>query len=68
LKAQIANKTATAAKHVSRLLGAVHETAQDLHRAGVIDKRRMHEYDALCLAPAPQYSSEQIRSMRQATN
>ena len=42
----------------SRILDAVHETARDLHTAGFIDKRRMREYDALCLAPIPDYSSE----------
>ena len=35
-----------------------------LHTAGFIDKRRMREYDALCLAPIPEYSSEKIRALR----
>lgn len=48
----------------SRLLGAVHETARDLHAAGFIDKRRMRQYDALCLAPIPHYSSRRIRALR----
>lgn len=48
----------------SRILNAVHETAQDLHAAGFIDKRRMREYDALCLPPIPDYSSENIRTLR----
>jgi putative transcriptional regulator len=30
-----------------------------------IDKRRMHEYDALCLAPILEYSSEKIRALRE---
>jgi DNA-binding transcriptional regulator YiaG len=38
-------KTTTA----SRILSAVHETARDLHAVGLINKRRMNEYDALCL-------------------
>ena len=42
-------KTKTQAK--SRILEAVHGTAADLHSAGFISKRRMREYDALCLAP-----------------
>ena len=54
--------TKTRAK--SRILDAVHETARDLHTAGFIDKRRMREYDALCLAPIPEYSSEKIRALR----
>jgi DNA-binding transcriptional regulator YiaG len=36
-------------EETSRILGAVHETARDLHTAGVISKRRMKEYDSLCL-------------------
>jgi len=52
-------------KAKSRILEAVHETARDLHAAGLIDKRRMLEYDALCLAPVPEYSSEKIRALRE---
>ncbi len=50
---------------VSRpILEAVHETASELHDAGFIDIRRMRHYDALCLKPIPEYSSEDIRSLR----
>jgi putative transcriptional regulator len=49
----------------SRMLAAVHETARDLHAAGFITKRRMREYNALCLAPVPGYSSRKIRALRQ---
>lgn len=48
----------------SRILEAVHETANDLHRAGFIDKRKMREYDALCLEPVPSYTKEGIRALR----
>ena len=48
----------------SRILATVHETASDLHNAGFIDLRRMREYDALCLAPVPKYSSKEIRALR----
>lgn len=48
----------------SRALEAVHATAQDLHAAGFIDKRRMRQYDALCLEPVPTYNSEDIRALR----
>jgi putative transcriptional regulator len=51
-------------KATSRILDAVHETARDLHAAGFIDKRRMREYDALCL-PIPEYSGEKIRALRE---
>ena len=48
----------------SPLLAAVHETATDLHAAGLIDRRRLREYDALCLPPVPAYSSAHIRALR----
>ena len=52
------------AKAASRILDAVLEGARDLHSAGFIDKRRMREYEALCLAPIPDYSSKRIRALR----
>ena len=38
-------------KNNSRILEAVHEGVSDLHRLGLIDKRKMRKYDALCLEP-----------------
>jgi putative transcriptional regulator len=52
-------------KKDNRILEAVHETASDLHAAGLISKRRMKDYDALCLVPVPEYSSETIRALRE---
>ena len=51
-------------KSTSRILEAVHETARDLNDAGFIDMRSIHRYDALCLDPVPEYSSESIRALR----
>jgi putative transcriptional regulator len=48
----------------SRTLTAIHETAQDLHHAGFIDKRRMRRFDALGLDPIPPYTREHIRALR----
>lgn len=48
----------------SRIFEAVHDTASDLHRLGFIDKRKMRQFDALCLDPVPEYNSEQIRALR----
>jgi len=50
----------------SRILAEMHSTAQDIHAAGFITKRRMLEYDALCLEPIPDYTSEKIHSLREA--
>ncbi len=46
------------AKAKSPILEAVYETASDRHRLGFIHKRNMHKFDAMCLAPVPDYSSE----------
>ncbi|MBL0225469.1 MAG: DNA-binding transcriptional regulator [Geobacteraceae bacterium] len=51
-------------KHKSRILEAVHDTAQDLHELGFIDKRAMNRYDVLCIEPVQEYSPEQIRTLR----
>lgn len=54
----------TKTKTKSGIFEAVHETASDLHRLGYIDKRKMSKFDALCLAPVPEYDSEKIRALR----
>lgn len=48
----------------SPIFDAVHETAADLHRLGFIDKRKMRQFDVLCLAPIPDYDSQKIRALR----
>lgn len=37
-----------ATKRKCRILQEVHEMASDLHEIGLIDKRRMREFEALC--------------------
>jgi putative transcriptional regulator len=49
----------------SDALAAVHETASDLHDAGVMDKRTMHQFDRLCLTPVHPLTAEQIRALRE---
>lgn len=58
----------TRAKATRRILESVHETACDLHTAGLITKRRMQEYDALCMTPIPAFSATKIRSLRKRHN
>lgn len=50
----------------SKILEAVHETAQGLHKLGLIDKRKMQKYDALCLQPIPDYDLKKIRATERA--
>ncbi len=57
-------KPATKPVAKSRILEAVHESASDLHRLGFIDKRKMLNYDALCLDAIAPYDSDQIRALR----
>ncbi|MBA5685802.1 helix-turn-helix domain-containing protein [Rugamonas apoptosis] len=54
-----------AIKHKSRILAEMHETAQGLHSAGRISKRRMAEFDALCDLGVDSMPPEQIKSLRE---
>lgn len=55
----------TTKTHRSEALAAIHETAADLHEAGVLDKQTMRRFDALCLTPVAQLSPDEIRAIRQ---
>ncbi len=46
------------------ILEAVHESAQDMHEAGAMDKATMREFDALCLPPVVTFSATQIKQLR----
>ena len=46
------------------ILSVVHESAKDLHDAGVMDEVTMREFDALCLPPVKVYSAAQIQRIR----
>lgn len=49
----------------SDALAAIHETASDLHDAGVMDKRTLRKFDGLCLTPVHPLPPETIRAIRQ---
>jgi putative transcriptional regulator len=49
----------------SDALAAVHETASDLHDAGVMEKRTLRTFDALCLTPVHPLGAEEIRALRE---
>ena len=44
---------------------SVHEAASDLHDAGVMDKRTLREFDALCLTPMRALAPDEIRGLRE---
>jgi putative transcriptional regulator len=48
----------------SSLMASVHETAEGLHVAGILDKRTMREFDELCLTPVRALKPNEIRALR----
>lgn len=52
-------------KTKSAILEAVHETAQGLHNAGVMDPMTMREFDRLCLPPIEHLQPEEIKKIRE---
>ncbi|MCL2297478.1 MAG: DNA-binding transcriptional regulator [Proteobacteria bacterium] len=58
----------TKPKQRSRILKEVHEMATDLYEIGLIDKRRMREYDALCHLDVHEMSPRKIRALRKKEN
>lgn len=53
------------AKPKSRIMAAVHEGASDLHRLGFIDKRKLQQYDLLCLSPVRDYDAAKVKALRE---
>jgi len=55
---------AKAKQYRSKLMASVHETAEGLHAAGLMNKRTMREFDELCLTPVRQLRPKEIRALR----
>src|SRR5215470_12324659 len=49
----------------SGILASVHRTASALHKAGLVDKATMREFDALCLTPVLPLTPKEIRALRE---
>jgi len=45
-------------------MASVHETAEGLHAAGLMEKRTMREFDDLCLTPVRPFEPDEIRALR----
>ena len=54
-------------KKKSPILDAVHETARDLHKAGVMDQVTLREFDRLCLPPVEPLEPGQIKHIRETS-
>jgi putative transcriptional regulator len=50
------------------MMASIHETAEDLYEAGLMEKRTMREFDELCLTPVRTLKPEEIRSLREREN
>ena len=48
----------------SGVMASVHETAEGLHRAGLMPKRTLREFDALGLTPVRSLPPRKIRQLR----
>jgi putative transcriptional regulator len=55
----------TTKKTDSGILGSVHKAAAGLHRAGVLDKATMREFDAVCLTPVAPMAPAEIKALRE---
>lgn len=55
-------------KTKSPILEAVYETASGLHKAGVMDKVTLREFDRICLPPVEPLKPEEIRHIREGVN
>lgn len=55
-------------KTKSKILEAVHETATGLHKAGVIDRVTLREFDRLCLPTIEPLEPIEIKQIRESNN
>lgn len=52
----------------SDIAASVHETADGLYEAGLMDKRTMREFDELCLTKIRPLTADEIRNIREREN
>src|ERR1700756_4950262 len=51
-------------QYSSPVMASVHETAEGLRAASLIDKVTMRKFDAMCLTPIARLKPKQIRELR----
>ena len=49
----------------SPVMASIHETAEGLHAAGVMDKQTMRKFDEACLTPVRPLEADEIRALRE---
>jgi len=45
-------------------MASIHETAEGLHAAGVMNRRTMRKFDEMCLTPVRRLKPREIRTIR----
>jgi putative transcriptional regulator len=55
-------------KFKSDAFASIHESAEALHRTGVIDKATMRDFDERCLSATPAFAPKDIQRLREANN
>ncbi len=51
-------------KYRSKIMAAIHETASDIFRTGLMEKQTMRDFDLLCLTPIKKMKPKKIRALR----
>ena len=64
-KTALSKKSPASKKYRSPVFAAIHETAEDLHDAGVMDKMTMRHFDEMCLTPVKPLTPRQIARIRE---
>lgn len=49
----------------SEAMASIHETAEGLHNAGLMDKQTMRRFDDACLTPVRPLTPAEIRALRE---
>ena len=52
-------------QYCGKAMASVHETAEGLRKAGVMDRRTMRRFDAACLTPVRPLAPAEIRALRE---
>ena len=54
-----------AKQYKSDVMASIHETAEGLHAAGVMDKQTMRKFDEACLTPVRPLTAAEIKALRE---
>ena len=54
-----------AKQYRSEVMASIHETAEGLHAAAVMDKQTMRQFDEACLTPVRTLTATEIKELRE---